>query len=152
MLKEGKLFKKFTDPISGVESYVMENFAPMMLSFYFTQKSMTSDGKKLWFYYAYPPAGNSKYGRMLGVTDIETEEVMLFPETQFSEASPLLDEDTGEVYWVSAGAIYKRGCKADDVVIKVSDFDSDLIHGRSVAQIACHLTFNSSKTALLLYQ
>lgn len=75
-------FTPWTDPVSGVKSYLLtQRVAQQQQSFYFTNRSMTQDGRWLWFYVAHPPGGNATRGRCLGVCDMVGGEVRWFPET-----------------------------------------------------------------------
>lgn len=56
-LKNHTYFVGYTDPKSGVRSYILrKKIAPMQQHLYFTQPSITSDGKYLWIRCSYPPA------------------------------------------------------------------------------------------------
>ena len=57
--EQSKLFEPFTDPESGVVSYVLKYGAPddNRQAIYFTSKSMTNDGRFLVFWYT---EGNEK--------------------------------------------------------------------------------------------
>jgi len=86
-----------------------ERIAPFQQSFYFTIESITADGRYLWFYCAFPPGADSYYGRQLGVADLKDQRVSFFPETQFADASPFVDVETGEVYWTTGLELWKCG-------------------------------------------
>ena len=97
-IKKSKHFIKYVDPESGVTSYVFNNDAiPQSQSFYFTNPSCDDKGRYLWMYCGFPPAGNATFGRSLGVVDTEKDTFTHFPNTMFTDASPVVDTDTGEV-------------------------------------------------------
>ena len=56
-LENHPYFEKYTDPKSGVESFILrKKIAPMQQHLYFAQPSITTDGKYLWVRCSYPPA------------------------------------------------------------------------------------------------
>lgn len=135
------LFTPVTHPPSGVTIHVLtRKVAPVQQGFYFVNDSMSADGRYLWFYCAFPPSGTSACGRTLGVVDFQTQEVRHFPETQFGEASPYVDTQTGEVYWQFERTVWKRGPHPDAPVERVNAIPDDLIGGRRIASAATHLT------------
>ncbi len=137
------LFKKWKDPQSGVESFVLEkHVAPLQLSFYFTNISYTDDGRYYWFYAAYPPS----LGRVLGCIDFKTDEIYVFPETRFEDATPVVDLKSGEVYWFSGRTLYKKqpGDRGRITVVNKLNYGN----GRYSVRPATHLTFNATKTAV----
>lgn len=91
------LVRPWTDPETRVTSYILDRrVAPYQQSFYFVNRSMTDDGRYLWFHCISPPARHMLYGASLGVWDIEQGTVNRYPETQFLDASPLVDTRSGE--------------------------------------------------------
>jgi hypothetical protein len=74
-LSTSRLFTPWTNPDSGVTIYLLtEKVAPVQQGFYFVNNSVTDDGRYLWFYCAFPPAGSAAYGRTLGVVDFEQQQ------------------------------------------------------------------------------
>lgn len=140
------LFRTWVDPVSGVVSHVLTTrIAPLQQSFYFTNPSLTNDGRYLWFYCAFPPGGDAYYGRQLAVADLKTGKLTHYPETQFSDASPCVDPDTGTVYWITGLDIWARGPQAGDMARVVNRFPDDLNKNRRPLRIATHLTFSADK-------
>lgn len=135
------LFERWIDPESGVESFILtRRIAPIQQSFYFTNSGFSGDGRYLWFYCAYPPGGDAYYGRQLAVIDLAEQIVQHFPETQFSDASPFVDPQTGEVYWTTGLEFWKRGVRRDDVARKIGQFPAELARRRRPLRIATHLS------------
>ena len=140
-LSNRRLFTPVTHPESGVTIYVLtRKVAPVQEAFYFTNESISADGRYLWFYTAFPPSASAARGRTLGVVDFETQEVRHFPDTQFGEASPYLATESGEVYWNYDRYVWKRGPQADGAVELVNAVPDELIRGRQVLRAATHLT------------
>jgi len=143
-LQHSPLFTRWTDPKSGVESFILtKRIAPLQSSFYFVNPSTSSDGRYYWFYCAFPPSGNVNYGRLLAVIDFADETVCYFPETQFLDASPAIHPETGEVYWCSGLDIWKRGPEPEAKVVHVNRFPEKLAYNRRPWRIATHLTFSA---------
>ncbi|MGI5892972.1 MAG: hypothetical protein ACOX6P_00100 [Candidatus Merdivicinus sp.] len=142
-------FTPYTDPVSGVTSYILKNeVAPFQQSFYFTNPSMTLDGRYYWFYCAFPPAGDANYGRTLAVVDFLTDEVHHFPETQFLDGSPLVDVENGEIYWCNKYGVFKRTPNPADPVVRIAVLPPELSKG-TIHRIATHLTFSADKSELV---
>jgi hypothetical protein len=136
-----ELFTPIVHPVSGVTMYILtQKVAPVQEAFYFVNDSMTANGRYLWFYCAFPPSGSAASGRTLGVVDFETGEVRHFPDTQFGEASPYVDIDTGEAYWQSDRYVWKRSPEPNEAAELINQIPDDLIKGRQVMRAATHLT------------
>lgn len=140
-LKDGDLFERWTDPLSGVTSFILSRrVAPIQQSFYFVNSGFSDDGRYLWIYCAFPPGGDSYYGRQLARVDLATRTVRHFPETQFMDASPFVDGATGEVYWTTGLGLWKRGPGDRDAIERVAQFPAELARDRRPLRIATHLT------------
>ncbi len=138
---QSNLFTPWTDPESGVTSYILSRkVAPVQEAFYFVNDSMTRDGHYLWFYCAFPPSGTASQGRTLGWLDFETGTVQHMPETQFNHASPYVDGATGWVYWGMGDSLCRRGPQAADSAELVGQIPADLIGSRHIERFATHLT------------
>lgn len=146
-IRTSKHFIPHCDTVSGAVSYLLKNeAAPFQQSFYFVNPSMTRDGRYYWFYCAFPPAGDANYGRTLAVIDFQEDEVRYFPETQFLDASPFVDLDTGEVYWCNKYGLFKRGPRWDSRTECVAQLPPDLQNKGTVHRIATHLTRSADGT------
>lgn len=145
-VKQSKHFTKWTDSESGVVSYVLtSSHVPHTQSFYFTNRSITNDGRYMWVYCAFPPAGDANYGRSLAVLDLETDTFTHFPETEFLDASPLIDLDDGTAYWCNKCGVYKRGPKPENKTERVAPLP-DFLRGKgTLSRIATHMTFSPDK-------
>ena len=135
------LFCLWTDPCSGVRSMVLSQcVASLQQSFYFANPACSADGRYLWFYCAFPPSGDAYAGRTLGVADLQSQCVCHFPETQFLDGSPYVDEKTGEAYWCSGLEIWKRRPEADALAVLVNTIPAEVAKNRRPLRIATHLT------------
>ena len=148
---EGPLFTPWVDPQSGVQSYLLtERVAPLQQSFYFVNPSTSDDGRYYWFYCAFPPGGNANQGRSLAVADFRDEHIHHFPETTFTDASPVVDTRTGEAYWCAGLEIWKRRPEPQAKAEIVNCFPEELARNRRPWRLATHLTFSADRKALNL--
>lgn len=148
-IEQSPLFQRWTDPLSGVESFILsQGAAPFQQSFYYTNPSLTNDGRFLWIYCAYPPSGSANQGRCLAVADLHTQEFCVFPETQFLDASPCVDLNTGYAYWCIGTEIWKRGPLPAQEPELVNRLPESLTHHRRPWRVATHLTFSADHKSL----
>ncbi|MFO7870216.1 MAG: hypothetical protein R6V03_02150 [Kiritimatiellia bacterium] len=139
--EKSSLFTPHTCKESGVISHILtERVAPVQEAFYFVNDGSSRDGRYLWFYCAYPPSGTAHQGRTLGVVNFETETVRNYPETQFSEASPYVVPETGEVFWGLNGKYWRRRPEPEGEVKKIGELPADWTGDRRVLRSATHLT------------
>ncbi len=139
------------DPQSGIKSYILKKqIAPLQQSFYFTSPSISADGRYYWFYVAFPPAGSAEIGRSLALLNFETGDVHYFPDTQFRDASPMVDPLTGEVYWAWEYAVYKRKPHADAPVEFVNKIPEEIHQHRYGKRLATHLTMSADRKSLFI--
>ncbi|MDA3923335.1 MAG: hypothetical protein PF904_01385 [Kiritimatiellae bacterium] len=144
--ENSKLFTKWKDPVSGIESLVLtQRVAPGQQSFYFTQPSFCADGRFLWFDCFFPP-GKAK---MLGVVDFLTQDMFFYPETEH-QSRPYVDQVTGEVYWGIGLEIWKRGPLPADKPVLINQFPRELAGNRIPQHIANHLTLSVDKKSFAI--
>ncbi|OAM88200.1 oligogalacturonate lyase family protein [Termitidicoccus mucosus] len=151
-LEQSELFTRWRDPVSGVESFILNKrrAAPLQLSFYFVNSGFSDDGRFLWMYCAFPPGGDAYYGRQLAVADFERQTVRHFPETQFMDASPYVDAATGEVYWTTGLEVWKRGPLPGDTAAQIGAFPAELARNRRPLRIATHLSRSADGRAFAI--
>ncbi|MBS3762896.1 MAG: hypothetical protein KGZ25_06290, partial [Planctomycetes bacterium] len=136
-LEKSHLFTPVESSEDDVTLYILdEKVAPLQQSFYFVNSGMSSDGRYLWFYCAFPPSP----GKTLGVVDFESDDIRHFPETQFSGASPYVDPETAVCYWGARDILWRRGPGENDHTEAVNSLPEDLIGERTVYRFATHLT------------
>lgn len=145
------LFETWTDPTSGVTSYVLTpRVAPVQQSFYFTNPSLSADGRYLWFYTAYPPSGSSDQGRTLAVADLASGSVTACPETQFRDASPFIDAKSGTAYWCSGYSVYARAPHPEAKPFLVNQVPEEIHRNRLGKRLATHLTRSADGKCFLI--
>lgn len=142
---ESEMFEPWKDPVSGITSYVLkQQVAPIQQSFYFTNPSITRDGRYLWFYVSFPPAkGWCTDGRMLAVADFQLQSVHWYPETSFRDASPMVDIGNGRVYWCSEYSVYRRDPDPEAKPVLVNSVPGKVHLKRPGAQLATHLSISA---------
>ncbi len=134
---ESRLFTKFTGDSAGLPIYILnELVAPAQQSFYFVNDCMSADSRYMWLYGIFPPSSR----KVLAVVDAVEGNIRVFPETQFDAASPYIDSQTGELYWAGMGSIWKRGPGKNDEAQYINSIPDEIIRGRPVTHLACHLT------------
>ncbi len=144
-LDDPSLFVRWRDPVSGVESFILQaRVAPFQQSFYYVNPSLSQNGRYYWFYCAFPPAS----ARSLAVLDLVDGTLRHFPESQFIEASPCVDESTGQVYWSNEKGIWALSPSAGSRPELVNRFAPDFQGNRTVYRYATHHTFSPDRKAL----
>jgi len=141
-------FEEWTDPESGVVSYVLRTrVAPQQQSFYFVNRSMTTDGRFLWFYCVNPPSNV----RTMGLADLQTDEVHYFPQIRCDYAAPYVDPDTGDLYWTTNEGIFRHPPSPGGDPERLCGVPGALPKPEHrLYQLACHLTRSASKRAFFL--
>lgn len=163
-----KLFVRYTDPLSGVVSYMLK---PGLVdenqqSLYFTVKSMTEDGRFIVFevskneYSSFgvrKPAKDLEYrGRRLAVIDMMTETFVRFDDIGWQ--IPFVDIDTDEMYYVrynradrTKDMLCKRNLLADPrVEIPVCPMPPELTKAKRNLRYFTHLTLSHDRTLAYL--
>lgn len=151
LLENKQLFETWIDPESGVTSYLLApRIAPVQQSFYFTNPSMAARGRYLWFYTAYPPGGNSDSGRTLAVADLHSGTITPCPETQFRDASPFIDPDTGTAYWCAGCSVFSRDPHPEAEARRVNQVPEEIHRNRLGKRLATHLTRSADRREFLI--
>jgi hypothetical protein len=145
-------FQPWTDPDSGVTSYLLdERVAPVQQSFYFTNPSVSADGEWLWFFCAFPPGGS----RSLGVVRLDPDRPLIkhFPGAQFSgrfNLSPMV-APAGEppgAYICIGPSVWAFA--VDEDPYPVCTLDPDFVGERRLTRLATTLSVSSDGHYFLL--
>ena len=146
-LTHSPLFDTVVHPESGVTGHVLRLDDLWYQSFYFTNPSLSLDGRYLWFY-CMPDA---KTRKSLGVADLEAGAIRVLPESQFGDASPMVDPADGSVYWIG-GPERKELChcgpEPDAKTTVLNRFPEEWIGNHRFRKVATHLTFTADRTAV----
>ena len=142
-----KLFRKFVEPRSGVVSYVLETrIAENQQSLYFTQKSMTEDGRFIVLYLSGGKRGNTKSFAMV---DLLSDEIL---PLEISGGHPFLDTRTAILYWFEPSGLHKMNLRASPRQrVRLCDIPQQLkAEGESVRSLATHLTLTSDRSKVFM--
>lgn len=148
------LFRKHVDSETGVVSYVLKEgvFDENSQSLYFTNKSMTNDGRFILAHFSNNEARNHHKRIDLCVIDIENDAVI--PFKLMRHTCPFLDPETDIVYYYRLRenpGFYKRELLGDITKeIKICDLPKELTSLGKIRNICTHLTLNHDRTKAFL--
>ena len=146
-LENHPYFTKFTDPESGVESYLLtEKIAGMCQHFYFSESSVTADGKYLWVRCTNPPS----WFQTLALISLDPQApfVRLFPQAGIFAGNPCITPEQDGVYYPNADSIYKVDLQGN--VQKIFQLDPDFVRNRFVQNLTTHSTISCDGKYMLL--
>ncbi len=134
-----KNFSCHRDLSTGVESWILTgHVAPYQQAFYFVNDSFSGNGRYLWFYCGFLPSK----ALCLGVLDFESDEMTVFPSTQFLDASPAVHPVTGEAYFFSRTELWKIAPHPDAEPEYINRLPDEIVKGRNPIRSATHITFS----------
>ncbi len=142
-----KLFRKYVDPQSGVVSYVLDTrIAEEQQSLYFTQKSMTEDGRFIVFWICGGERGNRK---ACAVVDFLTDEVS---PLEVYGSRPFLDTKTAIFYWFEPDGFYRMDLRAASrQKEKLCDIPKELLaEGKRLLSCATHVTLTHDRSKVFM--
>jgi hypothetical protein len=140
-------FRPWRDPRSGVESLLLhERVAPVQQHFYYTNQSISADGRWLWFYASFPPNPQ----RTLAVCSLDPARPLLrhFPQAAPSDNSAMV-APRGDACWFCCGSeVLEVGI--DGGIRRIAALPADWLGGRHLWRLATHLTLSSDGRHLAL--
>ena len=142
-----KLFRQHTDPKSGAVSYILETrVAENQQSLYFSQKSMTEDGRFIVFDVSGSKRGNEK---TFALVDFLKDEVR---PLEIRGSIPFLDPETASLYWFEPDGFYKLDLRAASPgKAKLCDIPPQLkAEGVQVSRFATHVTLTTDRTKVFM--
>ena len=142
-----KLFRKHVEPSSGVVSYILETrVATNQQSFYFTQKSMTEDGRFIVFDVSGGERGNE---RSFALADLLKDEVR---PLEIRGSRPFLDTESAVLYWFEPSGLYTLNLRASALEKeKRCDIPPQLkAEGACVLGYATHVTLTPDRTKVFM--
>lgn len=144
-IRQSALFQPWTDPESRVTSYVLSHrIAPVQKPNYFVNRSLSTDGRYLWFQCAFPPSPHMS----LAVADVHEGTVTHCPETAGTH-SYMVDDETGGAYFTARMAVWYRGPRPSDAPDWVNAIPDDLTRGRT-GRLVSHLTTTPDRRAFFV--
>lgn len=145
-----KHFIRWTDPNSGVVSYVLKTrVAPQQQTFYFVNRSMTNDGRFLLFHCSDPPKNTDS----MGVVDFKKDIVYDLPKINRFGPSPYLDTQTGDLSWATTRGLFNHSLYSQykDVNTKLCSLPKSFPPAQHrIYRLGLHLTRSASKTKFFL--
>lgn len=140
--------KHFTKRINenGVNYWVLSTrVAPIQQGFYFVNNSLSADGRYLWFYCAFPPME----GHSVGVVDFLADEVRHFPETGAADATWMVDELTGNIYWGCPQGIFMRTPNPDEKPIRIGYMPAKAMKA-GIVGAGTHIQFTPDRKEIII--
>lgn len=137
-LRKHPYFEKFTDPQSGVESYILtKRIGKMQQHFYFSQPSVTSDGRYLWIRCGFPPATYQS----LAVVSLDPDNPFIrhFPCAAISGGNgglPGLTPEEDGVLFGLEDSVYKVDVEGN--ITKLITLDPAFVKHRTVERMFTH--------------
>ncbi len=151
-IEKSRHFRKYTDFASEVESYVLKNeTAPMQRPLYFVSNPHSQDGRYYWFICDFAPNGTWEGSwDSMACLDFKTDEIYYHPDinTPPGMCNAVIDAQTGDVYWSTAGYIYHKTPDPDSHVDTISKIPSEW--QRIGGKPTCHLTMSADRRELAL--
>jgi hypothetical protein len=141
------LFRRHVDPQSGVVSYVLDTrIAEEQQSLYFTQKSMTEDGRFIVFWICGGQRGNRK---TCAVVDFLTDKVS---SLEVYGSRPFLDTKTAILYWFQPDGFYRMDLRAASRQQKrLCGIPKELLaEGERVLGYATHVTLTADRSKVFM--
>jgi hypothetical protein len=150
LLAASTLCESHRDPVDGLEGFRLVRPPGWQLqSFYFTNTSMSLDGRWLWCYCKRSLAERSQ----LAVADLQRGDLHIVENSTFGDASPMVDLTTGDCYWIGGAQrteLMRYRVSNPDRIEVLGAFPAELLKGRSHRRIATHLTFTADRRKVVL--
>ncbi len=158
-VEESELFERFVDPVSGVVSYLVK---PGLAGYnqqglYYTQRSMTDDGRFLIFSVA--PDENvtgkkvTRYQR-LAIADLEKGKITVLDDFMSSPCTPGLDTVKNTVTYMKRKAgelgVFRRHLAEPLREEKVCDTPANVLALGKIGSYYTHLSFSHDRTKIFL--
>jgi hypothetical protein len=140
-------FTPWTDPVSGVRSYLLnKRVAPVQMVIYFVNSAVSADEKWLWLAACYPPSPF----RRLGVVSLDPDNasIKVFQEATFQAETPLISASGDSCYFASGTSVYEIDVAG--TVRCILEIPGSVLKGRLLTRVATHLTMSADGKYLLL--
>ena len=144
-----KYFEKRVDPVSGVVSYALTaGVATSCQSLYFTTKSMTDDGRFLFFDASPNEKRKSKESRHKALIDFATDTWTDLKD--ISGGTPYIEVSQNYVVYGGANGFFRRDFTHPTKAIKLCDAPKELLQQGKVNYWYTHLTLSKDRTKAFL--
>jgi hypothetical protein len=145
-LAKHRFFEPWTDPESGVTSYLLkERVAPIQRGLYYVTPSISADGRWLWFSAAFPPSHQTFLAA--ACLDPAEPQVRWFPQTARG-GNPLVLPEGDAVYVPIEDGIFRLAFEG--AVEPVLRMPADLLGGRRLFSLVTDLTVSADGRHFLL--
>lgn len=142
-----RLFERHVDRKSGMTGYVLrDRLGFNQQTFYFTQKSMTDDGRFLLFEVA---DEDRRFVKRMAMVDFVKDELVFVRgvERRTDAEMAYLDTETDELWYLDGDAFYKRCLLVDpQKPVLVCKVPVELTAHGKISRMFTHLTLNRAKT------
>lgn len=147
-LSKHPYFTEYIDPQSGVKSYVLtERVAALQQQFYFTQQSVTPDGRYLFVVCSNPPARSHTLA--LVSLDPENPFIRHFPQAEFIGGGiPCITPEGDGVYIGIYDTVYKMDFdgKMTPIIVLTPEFT----HNRTIQRLFTHASISCDNKYLVM--
>ncbi|WP_455498094.1 hypothetical protein [Coprobacter sp.] len=144
-LDKSQHFRKYVNH-NGIISYVLQtHLAKYQLSMYYTNPSVTDDGRYIWFWLS-----DSRGNFTVALFDVEKDEIRQYKKMKIASSSSYVDVKTGEVYWVKPSSgqrfigdfydVLKRGPLPSDKITRVAGIPHFVDDASGPRQVVTHLS------------
>lgn len=146
-LAEHPFFTAWTDPKSGVISYVLtERVAPVQKAAYYTAPGISVDGQWLWFRAVFPPHPRARFLAAVHL-DPSDPQIRLFHECHLG-ANPHVVSPGDTLYVPIRDGIYRF--HVDGQMDEVFRLPSDVVRNRTIFRLCTTLTISADGRWFLL--
>lgn len=139
-------FERWTDPETGVESYILtRRAAPVQKAFYYLTPSISADGKWLWFHASFPPS----LQWMLAAVSLDpaSPRLRLFQQTA-GEGGPRVAPEGDAAYVAIRDGIYRQ--PVDGEIQTIFRMPPDVLQNRHLFSLVTELTVSADGTHFVL--
>lgn len=138
-LEKHPYFTEYTDEKTGVKSYFLKKkVSELQQHFYFSESSLTEDGKYLWIRCLNPPAQNMS----LAVVSMDPENPFIkqFQGASTNSGLPRIIKGTHDCIFAEGAAVYRVNPEGE--ITKVLELDSEFLHNRPVGRMFTHASIS----------
>lgn len=148
-LKNHPYFEEFTDPKSGVTSYILtERVAEFQKHFYFTNTSLTYDSKYLWILCCNPPMSVTTFAVVS--LDPKNPCIKYFPQAGYLKGAniPAIIPRTHDLIFAVGRSVYKLTVEGE--VTKIYTLPVEMTRGRNLDCLFTHASFSCDNKKLVM--
>ncbi len=148
-LKEHLFFTEYADPKTGIKSYILkERVADVQKHFYFTNTSVTEDGKFLWILCATPPAKIHTFA--IVSLDAQNPYIKHFLAAGYSGVGniPGIFPGTHDLIFAEGRSLYK--VTENGEITRLYTLPDEIVKRREIERVFTHASFSCDKKKLVL--